>query len=307
MRILRLLCPHCGAPLAPPSGATELTCQYCTQMFRVAEAREQQARAPHSLGIVLLVVGSVVGLVVLAVVLLAVIWAYKVDPVGSSRDTQPRPPASGTTVDLETLIAKSKPTPAAAEGAAKVTFTLDEKHVSSIGALWFYGRVKNESSVVVGKPQVRAVLLDDQGEELGSHLGYPHRSDLGPGETAPMTVLVTKPPSYASVKFEAKARALDGFASPDLRAIVVEAMKPRKEEYSGWQFEGKLRNRELVSVSFPQVEIVLSSASGKVMGLCHTYAEDRELPPGAASRFQTSCTPIGEFVKTTYRGWARPK
>jgi len=306
MRIVRLLCPHCGAPLAPPSGATELTCQYCSQVFRVADARAE-ARRPPSLGVVLVVVGSVIGLLAVAAILLAVGWLRGKGPMGSAPSALPGPPASGSTIDLEALLAKSKPSQPEVEASVRVSFVLDEKHVSSIGALWFYGRVKNESEVAIGKPQVRAVLLDDKGEELGSHLGYPHGTDLKPGETAPMTVLVTKPPSYARVEFEAKARALDSFATPDLRTILVEAMKPRKEEYSGWQFEGKLRNRESVPVTFPQVEVVLSDASGKVKGLCHTYAEDRELLPGEASRFQTSCTPIGDFVRTTYRGWARPK
>jgi hypothetical protein len=120
---------------------------------------------------------------------------------------------------------------------------------------------------------------------------------IEPGESTPISIMVSDPPAHARMAFEAEARAADPTAElPALR--VVDPIAEPSREGSRWSFRGRIVNEGDVPLRFVRVIVFGISADGKTLGEHITYANTQILAPGQSARWVAENE---EFVGTPVR------
>jgi serine/threonine-protein kinase len=163
------------------------------------------------------------------------------------------------------------------------------------GALWFFGEVRNEGAEPRERVAVRINLLDHNGKEVGSKVGYAERSYLAPDEVSPFSVLFSDNdgpiPEFESYAVEVRSAELSSSPGFYLRTLALEDVRTAIGSFGSQVVSGKLRNSGKEPVAFPQVIITFYDADGKVVGTQNTFAETddtKALEPGASGRFEIS-------------------
>jgi len=163
------------------------------------------------------------------------------------------------------------------------------------GALWFFGEVRNDGAGPRERIAVRVNLLDHDGKEVGSKVGYAERSYLAPGEVSPFSVLFSDDdgpiPEFESYAVEVRSAELSSSPGFYLRTLAAEEVRAAVGSFGSHVVSGKLRNSGKEPIAFPQVIITFYDADGKVVGVQNAYAETdgtKALESGASGRFEVS-------------------
>ena len=297
-----LRCPACGAAdTSTADGAGVNACAWCGSRYRVDLQGTAHVLAPvgqpsRAVLVALFVAGLLMALGVVAGALVATKTS---DPGGSSDVGTPpavsveippiaptgRPPLEAPSENPSLSLTPAPQT--VQEPAAPATATFEEHHRKTRGAsVWIYGIATNTSPFVVRKIEVIAVLIGADGAELGTRSGYTARDVLGPGDSSPVTVLVTDAPASQDLRFElsvSEAAYVPALAS----GLRIEAGAPEQHDtFGNWAVEGRVFNDGDVAARFVKVELQGWSADGKLLGYGDAYAKDTIVQPGASARFK---------------------
>jgi hypothetical protein len=173
--------------------------------------------------------------------------------------------------------------------------------------LWVFGEVRNDGDEARESVEIRVLLLDAAGEQIGEANGFADRGYLAPGDVAPFSVLFDEgAPQFDRMAFEVRSNEA-GFA----RDITVRALRVVVDEIGG-EFgrtiavRGMIHNEAERDVQFAQAYCVFYDAEGRVVGIASGYAEtgeDNITPADAASPFDINWSTFsGEPV--AYRVYA---
>jgi hypothetical protein len=174
------------------------------------------------------------------------------------------------------------------EPPASASFEFQRTQSGYKTSFYALGFVTNTSPFVIEKPKVIAVLLDAQGQELGTDFGFAERDVLAPDERSPIKILISEPPEHASIRYEVIARKAS-YIPVQAEGLRIETMPPRPAQFGKdtWELEGKVHNEGSQSARFVSVEIQALDVNGKLVGLGTTYADGEVLGPGGVARFST--------------------
>jgi hypothetical protein len=288
-KVVTINCPHCAAPQSgepTPTGLCE--CSYCGTRFKLeatlsplASARPAPAsrtgpvaRTPPSRGARVM---GLLGILVAAVMLGGLLW-FRVSRLPRRHS---RPGVAVPSV-RPVVVTPEAPPP---EVKATAEFT-HHRTVRSYGTTHYvYGVVTNTSSITIDKPKVTVLLLDAAGRELDTKSGYAERDGLLPGESSPISILLDKPPAFASLGFEPVARK--AFVEPRRAASLhLEARPPDRNAISSWVFKGKVRNDGSAPARFVRVLVTALDGESKIVGLASGYAEGDRLAAKSSARYE---------------------
>lgn len=280
-----IVCPTCRAADTSKADGNQIhTCVYCGARYRLkaekavavqgpASARKRQLGAIFALG---------------ALLAAAILGRFLfVTPRGA---TAPR--ISLTKADLPPSVrnptAVARPAPdAPPEAPPTATFAFSARATGYQTSFYVLGWVTNTSPYVIDKPKVVAVLVDAAGSEVGTAQGFVSVSDLGPGEKAPIKILVNKPPPFAAIKYEPVARKAT-YRSPRASGLRVEPAPPKRSSFgSSWDLSGKVFHEGTEPAKFIRVTTLAFDAQGTLIGLHETFAQGAAevLKPGESARF----------------------
>jgi hypothetical protein len=306
-----LACPSCRAPgPAGPDASGEYRCIYCGTRFHRTTVAWPQKQAPNpvvvnvtapapasgsgSAAAVLIAVGLVI-LVAAGTaffVLLAPESSPSVKADSSTREAVAVQPDASSHTPPATISAPV-PTIAAPEPQqqASATFEFQRKQSGYQTSFYVLGFVTNTSPFVIGHPKVIAVLLDAQGQEVGTDFGFAERHVLAPNERSPIKILISDPPEHASIRYEIIAREAS-YLPTQAQGLRIEPMPARPAPFGkdSWELEGKVHNEGTQSAQFVSIEIQALDANGKLVGLTTTYADSEVLAPGGMARYSTQLT-----------------
>jgi hypothetical protein len=293
-----------------PDAHGEYRCIYCGTRFRHSPAAPAPSFPPGSGPVVHVAPNkSSAGGVLVAVGLLVLVGAGAVFflllapsevTVGPSSPTQgrvvtvpaiePVPPPTHTPPSTITAPVPELPAP---EPQVPASASFDFHRIQSGYKTSFYslGFVTNTSPFVIDKPKVIAVLLDTQGNELGTDFGFAERDVLAPNERSPIKILISDPPEHASIRYEIIAREAS-YLPTQAQGLRIEPMPARPAPFGkdSWELEGKVHNEGTQSAQFVSIEIQALDANGKLVGLTTTYADSEVLAPGGMARYSTQLT-----------------
>jgi hypothetical protein len=303
-----LACPSCRAP-GPmgPDASGEYRCIYCGTRFRRTPTAAAPAPVPLVVNVtapankssaagVLIAVG-LIGLIGAGAAFFLFLAPGEVTVGPSPSDAAERAPARASPSSPEHTPPSVISTPAPIEQEPvpepPATATFEFHRVQSAYQTSFYalGFVTNSSPFIIDKAKVIVVLLDAQGNEVGTDFGYGERDVLAPAERSPIKILVSEPPEHASIRYEVIAGKAS-YIPAQAAGLRIEPTSPRPATYgeNTWEFEGKVHNEGQQRAKFVSIEIQALDAEGKLVGLGTTYADGDVLAPGAVARYSTQIT-----------------
>jgi hypothetical protein len=203
-------------------------------------------------------------------------------------------PASATELPAAPLIQESAALLADAQKSGPESFSIGGvSHKQNNDTLWFFGQVRNDGSVARESIELRVNLLDADGHEIASTVGYASMSYLKPGEISPFSVLFTKDDqaaSFAQYTIEVRSTKADfkpGYTYRELS--ILPSPQARQDQYGFIKISGRVRNDGGQAAKFVQIYAVFYDQQGNVVGLANTFAEeanDAPLAAGAEARFE---------------------
>lgn len=306
-------CPGCGAADSSTATAAGVhTCVYCGVRYQISlgtpHTLAPTAVAPRSgrgLGLVLVVAGV---LVVAAVGVAALVISDA--PSSSSRARIPElghglsAAASHTPVHNAPVSVHAE-----AEQTAPATaeFTLESVHTSGNNAAWIYGYFHNTSPFTLGKTKVIAVFHDKDGKEIGQGSGYTEDDVIAADARVPTVVLVTDAPAgYDRISFEVTP-SRPSYLPAQVGGLEIEADPPRRHEFLGWKYSGKVHNKSGQAARFVKVRVLAFDEHDKFAGHAFTYASADALADGATARFDgTVLDSATEFKRFEFQVSGQP-
>lgn len=288
-------CPGCGAAdtsLATPSGVH--TCVYCGVRYQVSQG------TPHAVPLVppahaAAAKTRVLALVVGLGVMLALGIGAAVFLLGAPSSSRPAPGRSDRAVvmpaaDRPVRAPANNPSvsvPVAAEETAPATaeFTLESSHTSGSNALWIYGYFHNTSPFTLGKTKIIAVFYDSDGKEIGQGSGYTEDDVIAADARVPSVILVSDAPTtHARIGFEVQPKR-PTYLPAEVEGLELEPEAPRRHEFLGWKYAGKVHNNSGQPAKFVKVRVLAFDQNDKFAGHAFTYASADALADGATARF----------------------
>lgn len=297
-----------------PDAKGEYVCMYCGTRFHRASSMPAPTPGPIVVNVTapthkanipgVLIAAGLVGLITAAVAYFVLMAPNEGASVGASARTDSAParspervltPAPIHTPPTSVSAEVPAPTPEPAEVAASATFEFHGLQSGYKTSFYALGFVTNTSPFVIDKPKVIAVLLDAQGNEVGTDFGFAERDVLAPNERSPIKILVSEPPEHASIRYEVIPRKAS-YIPAQVAGLRVEPTPPRPTRFGkdNWEVEGKVHNEGQQSAKFVSIEIQALDADGKLVGLGNTYADAEVLAPGAVARFSTQIMLAGK-------------
>ena len=281
-------CPQCGGSDPSPEGPDGIhVCTWCGVHYRMEDsgaavvARAASARRRIWLG----------GLGVLVVaVAIRMTDTDEPSPLPAELDA----PSTQPVAPMPTPVAQTVPEPV----PLTASFEMHAHGDPSSASFRVVGRVENTSSVPIGQVEVQAIFLDASGAEVYSDHGYSDDHRLAPGESAPVGLIISSAPEFESMRFETKVRKPIGDAA-DYGVLELVSFEPRKDDFSGMSFSGKVAHRGETPVQFVQVRVTGYDVDDRIVGFSKAFAAGAEgLEPGDTGRYHmTAIGWLGEAVR----------
>lgn len=308
-----LACPSCRAPgPTGPDARGEYLCIYCgTRFHRTPTVSWPGANGPSVPGPVVVNVtapapasGSTAAVLIgagLIVLLAAGMAFFLLLAPGEVSVSQPSPPAQLPAIAPTSSPTHTPPSTISApvpqieapepEPPASATFEFQRTQTGYQTSFYALGFVVNTSPFVIDKPKVIAVMLDAEGNEVGTDFGFAERDVLAPEERSPIKILISEPPKHASIRYEVIVRKAS-YIPTQAQGLRIEPMPPRPAQFGAdtWEIEGKIHNEGTQSAKFVSVEIQALDSEGKLVGLGTTYADAEVLAPGGMARYSCQVT-----------------
>lgn len=299
-------CPGCGAAdtsTATPAGVH--TCVYCGVRYQFTGG------TPHTMAAAATAPARARG-PVLAVAGLALVAGVVVAAV-AMKGSSPSSPVRGRASDGERVTAPASNrtvgvTPPAEDTApATGEFQLETTRTSGSNALWIYGYFHNTSPFTLGKTKITAVFYDKDGKEIAQDSGYTEDDVIAADARVPTVLLVSDAPaSYDRLAFEVSAQR-PSYLPAQVEGLELEVDAPRRDEFLGWKYAGKVHNRSGQPARFVKVEVLAFDQQDKFAGHAYTYASADALADGATARFDGTLLGSGmDFKRFEFRVTGQP-
>jgi hypothetical protein len=295
-----IVCPTCGAHDTSLADAQGLhTCAYCNVRYRVSggfatrlgPVATVQPRSGPSVALLIALIAVVVLMGAGAAFFLGLSGS---DDSESSAVASASPPS----VSLPALAAPvavqvPAPEPVAPESPATATFVFDGTRPGYQSSFYALGWVTNTSQFVIDRPAINAVLLDAAGTEVGVHKGFAESDALGPGERAPVSILIKDPGPHESLQFEVVPRRAT-YVAERVEGLRLEPSAPKRASFgSGWDIAGKVVHDGQVGAKFVKILILGLDEDDKLLGVHFTYADAETLQPGQSARWSSPSVMLG--------------
>jgi hypothetical protein len=187
---------------------------------------------------------------------------------------------TGVTHGVTAVVAPAEAEPSTAQ------FEFHSSEGKPEGPLYLFGYVTNTSSHVIDKPKITVVLLDAQGKELGTDIGYSEKDTLSPGERSAVKLLLLKPPPYAKLQYEVFAKRATYIPERLTHfELVSHEEKPGSLGNGSWEASGKVRNTGTQPAKFVRIGL-LALRGSKLVGVDFSYTDGEVLAPGATARYR---------------------
>ncbi|MFO7564492.1 MAG: hypothetical protein R6X02_17740 [Enhygromyxa sp.] len=306
MSTVPIVCPACGAHDSSPGDQQGVhRCMYCGVQYRETRAGGQvhgAGASPAKDSRLVLILGVAVGVVGLALAVATSVLLLR----GDSSDA----PDNGPQVAVARTSgagARAPTTPAKSAEPATATFEFHHNQPGYQSSYYALGYVTNTSPFAIDKPEVIAVLRDDQGQEVETHNGYAEDGVLQPGQRSPIKILVKDPKPHASADFEVVARQAR-YIPEQVDGLRLEAGEPKRASFGdSLEFEGKVFNEGSTPAKFVRVQIQGLDEHGKLVGVHFTFAKAELLAPGQSARWSLRSASFAERpAKFVYSVQARP-
>ncbi len=158
----------------------------------------------------------------------------------------------------------------------------DHNYADSFNTLTIVGEVRNDSPVPVGQAVINVVFYDTQGNVIDTARGETLLDILGPGETSPFVITLTRPPGLDSYSLTAVAQPAEARLAPQL-AVIEER---RFEDAVGFfHVKGTVENVGDTTARRVKVAAVIYGRDGQVINVGFTYVDPPTLPPGQQARY----------------------
>lgn len=283
-------CPGCGAAdtsVATPAGVH--TCVYCGVRYQFS------AGAPHTVAPAAAPArargrGLALGGLVLVGVAVAAAVSFGGGSQRSAGGGSTGGSASGGAATGRAAENRALSVAAPAEQTAPATgeFTLESTRPAGNHGLWIYGYFHNTSPFTLGKTKITAVFYDKDGREIGQDSGYTE-DDVIAADARAHTVLLASdaPPVYDRIGFEVRPER-PSYLPAQVEGLELEVDAPRRDDFLGWKYAGKVHNRSGKPARFVKVQVLGFDQSDKFAGHAYTYASADALEDGATARFDGS-------------------
>lgn len=175
----------------------------------------------------------------------------------------------GTSGELTTDAASEPQTPTGPKLELEAEF-----HRTRVGpgrGFWVLGMLHNPHDQAVAAPEARVRLLDVDGELAAEAIGE-LRLTLGPGETAPVTVLVPAPVEHETLELQARGVAVAEAVAP--LGLSLEHEEPLRADLGGWYVVGQVHNTSAVTIVGARLEIQGLDEGGRLLGVDWAVLDD---------------------------------
>jgi hypothetical protein len=287
MTVRAIQCPGCGAAEASePDEHRVYTCSYCGLRYDVpAKPVEAPAAATSDAkpaG------GVAVAIVVLSLMIIGAGVAMVMFAGGSEEESAAAQSSTVQASPRSNSTSSAAPArPAAPEVPATATFELHGTRSGYQSSFYVLGFVTNTSAFAIRKPKLIVVLLDEQGNEVGTRDGFAEHEVLEPGERSPAKVLVKDPPAYASLTVEVVPYRSTS-AARQVAGLEVEINEPQRVRPGTMSVTGRVHHRGTQAARFIRVSVLAFDDAGKLVGMDASYADAERLEPGSSARFSIS-------------------
>jgi hypothetical protein len=157
---------------------------------------------------------------------------------------------------------------------------------TSIGSVYFIGEIVNTGTLPIAKPETIISLLDASGKRLAFQTGYTIHDVIQPGQTVPVAVLFTDPPSiWQGFEVFLQAKPATGREFMGYTDFRVESDALTKEEQGYYVISGEMKNTGIAKAEFIQAVVALYGQDKKLVGMGSSYVEEGKLDPSASSSF----------------------
>lgn len=301
-------CPGCGAAdtsTATPAGVH--TCVYCGVRYQftggtphtVAPTREAptSARGPRL---------AVAGGLAVAVAIGALLILRSAPPPGPGQRSGGHGAADLRAAPANNPVV-SHAAPAEETAPATGEFSLETTHTSGRNALWIYGYFHNTSPFTLGKTKITAVFYDKDGKEIGQDSGYTEDDVIAADARVPAVLLASDAPAgYDRIAFEVSAQR-PSYLPAEVEGLEIEVDPPRRHEFLGWNYAGKVHNKSGQAAKFVKVRVLAFDQNDKFAGHAYTYASADALADGATARFDgTMLGSDADFKRFEFRVSGQP-
>ena len=137
----------------------------------------------------------------------------------------------------------------------------------------------------LGKTKITAVFYDKEGKEIGQDSGFTEDDVIAADARVPAVVLVSDAPAaYDRIAFEVTPKR-PSYLPAEVEGLEIEAEAPRRHEFLGWKYAGKVHNKSGQAAKFVKVRVLAFDQDDKFAGHAYTYASADALADGATARF----------------------
>lgn len=182
----------------------------------------------------------------------------------------------------------SRPTP------TPITFSHQNLLFSftSRGSLWVLGEMLNTSSETLEQVQVGIKLLDEEETVLAEGGAHALLSLVGPGESAPFSILFTEAPRSFSNYIVYPLSGVPAHEGGYYKDLVVESLSIAGERSSSHTITGLVRNVGAEEATDVQIVLTAYDALDRVVATRRVRPDNDVIAPGAETTFAAILIPI---------------
>jgi LysM repeat protein len=195
--------------------------------------------------------------------------------------------------EVEEPVANATPT------ATPVPVTVQNLYFgeTTVGGLWVFGEVRNETDLPLEQVRVGVSLLDGQGAEIAQADGWVALDLVDAGGHGPFAVHFPTPPAQFDQYRAAPLAAVPAYIGSYYRDLEVRNLQSEGERYASYTVTGTIFNfgpEEAVSV---QVVLTAYDPLNRVIAMRKIDPDHNVVPRGGETQFTGVLAPIGGPVE----------
>lgn len=164
---------------------------------------------------------------------------------------------------------------------------------TTLGGLWCFGEILNNTGADLEQAGVTMSLLDDAGIEVARAQGFVQIELLRPGGRAPFALRFPNPPQSFASYLAAPWKGVLGYVGSYYLDLVAQETQGAGERYATYTVSGFIANTGPEDAVGVNVTITLYDALGRVISTRRAPPEYNVIPRGGRSAFSIELTPAG--------------
>ena len=156
------------------------------------------------------------------------------------------------------------------------------------GSIYFIGIYKNTGSGPMRTPKVTVNLLDGEGSLLKKARGYGMKSQLLPGESTPVRIIVSRPPDYQKYQIKHEPRK-PYFVRKRVKIKIVQGKVSTIR--IGYRAKGVVRNEDTQTARHVKIIATLFDEKKNLVAAGYGYIKQKQLAPRERAEFSFTIYP----------------